>query len=228
MEFNNLHPINIDNIHQIKFPEDQYYKEEQEKTQIVLHHTVSGPNINNIISSWTSDAQRIATSFIIDRFGVCHQLFSSKYWAHHIGIKREVFQTLGINDMMIDANLSLNKHSIGIELINWGALTKVGNFMLSCYGNKIDTDVTEYSNLYKGFRYFESYSAPQLNTLGSLLLYLNKKYNIPLAYNAEMFQPSLNAVRGVQGIWSHTSYRSDKSDVHPDTNLIKLLEQIYS
>jgi len=225
MKFLNIQPIDLSNIDKVEFPDDQYYKEETEKTQIVLHHTVSGPNLDGILSTWKGDTQRVSTCVIIGRDGVCHQVFSSKYWAHHLGIKSEVFVNLGLTNNE-NRNLNLNKNSIGIELINWGGLKKVGSNFVNAYGNKVTTEVTEYKDLYKGYQYYESYSESQLNTLGSLLIHFNKKYNIPLTYNKEMFQTSLNAIRGVTGIWSHTSYRNDKSDIHPDQNMIAMLQSL--
>ena len=36
-----LKPIDIDQIVQKQLPTDQYFREEQKKTQIVIHHKVS-------------------------------------------------------------------------------------------------------------------------------------------------------------------------------------------
>lgn len=51
------------------FPENQFIKEISKKSQIVIHHTVSGPGINGDVAWWKSTSERIATHFIIDREG---------------------------------------------------------------------------------------------------------------------------------------------------------------
>ena len=218
-----MHFLNV--VKKLDVPDNQYYKEDCEKTQIVLHHTVSGPNVNGVLSTWVNSPERVATCVIIDRNGICYQIFSSKQWAHHLGIKSDTFKKFNIPDNGSN-NIVLNKKSIGIELINWGGLTMQGGDFINSYGKKVVTDAIEYPQLYRGYRYFERYTESQLKTLGSLLLYFNIKYNIPLEYRPEMFQTSLDALRGVPGVWSHTSYRIDKSDVHPDPNLIDMLKSI--
>ena len=75
-----------------QFPENQYVKEITRKSQIIIHHTVSGPSINGDVNWWKSTPDRVATHFIIDREGVIHQLFSTDYWAYALGIKSEVFK----------------------------------------------------------------------------------------------------------------------------------------
>jgi hypothetical protein len=41
-----------------------------------------------------------------------------------------------------------------------------------------------------------------------------------------MFDVSKEALSGESGIWSHTSFRSDKSDIHPQGELIKMLKSL--
>ena len=37
---------------------------------------------------------------------------------------------------------------------------------------------------------------------------------------------SKNAMNGVPGVWTHTSYRNDKSDCHPQKELIEMLKRL--
>ena len=41
-----------------------------------------------------------------------------------------------------------------------------------------------------------------------------------------MWNLNEDALKGEPGIWSHTSYRPDKSDVSPQENLIKMLKNL--
>jgi hypothetical protein len=37
--------------------------------------------------------------------------------------------------------------------------------------------------------------------------------HIPTQYNEGMWQTNIEAIKGSAGIWSHVSYRSDKSEI---------------
>jgi hypothetical protein len=58
------------------------------------------------------------------------------------------------------------------------------------------------------------------------LAYWNEKFGIPLDYNADMWDVTNNALDGKPGIWTHNSYRTDKSDCHPQPELIKMLQTL--
>lgn len=102
-----------------------------------------------------------------------------------------------------------------------------------------------YDKGYRGFYAFEKYTDEQINSLRDLILSIHEKYeNIDLNYNRDIFDieydenlnpigsndgaigVSANALSGKSGIWSHSSYRNDKSDCHPQINLIKMLQQL--
>jgi len=214
MTWIDLKPINLNKIQRVDFPEDQYYKEIFPKHQICLHHTV-GSSVNGAISSWINDPIKVATCIIIDRNGIPFQLFSSKYWAHHLGIKSS-------------NNISLNKKSIGIEIDNWGQLIPCTNGKYKTYyGNEVNVVAQYYPNEFMGYNYYEKYTNAQIQTVGELLLYWNKFYGISLKYNEDMWNKSQNALNGQNGIWTHVSYRgSGKSDCHPDPSLIEMLKTL--
>lgn len=207
----------LDEIVFEEFPTNQYFKRKGSKKQIILHHTVSGKGLSGDLNWWLKTPSRIATAFIIGRDGLIHQNFSSKYWAHHLGVKRSVFDE---HDIPLNANNTwLNINSIGIELDSWGG---VSEDKLA----KLDGFVERYPDKYRGFEYFEQYTPKQLRSLRRLLKYLCDKYDISEEYQEDMWDVSIDALKGKSGIWSHTSFRSDKSDCHPQESLIKMLKNL--
>lgn len=218
--------LNLNEIIQVDFPDNQYYKKETPKKQIVLHHTVSGVGVNGDIASWLSNADRIATAMIVGRDGKIYQCFSTKYWGHHLG-------THAAN------NQKLNENSIGIEIDSWGGLVKNTNgkyypalwdatkkkFVPNSKAGEVK-DVVLYPNGYRGFYAFEKYTDAQIEAVRKLLVFWKERFNIPLNYNSDMWDLSTKAMSGTPGVWSHVSYRKDKSDCHPQIELINMLKSI--
>jgi len=217
--------LDIGKIIQVNFPEDQYYREAFTKKQIVLHHTVSGEGVNGDLNWWLSTPERVATAVVVDWKGDIYQCFSSKYWAHHLGLK-----TLN--------NKTLNQQSIGIEIDSWGGLIKHNkqwypakwdeklNKNVANITQKPIANVVEFPKGFRGFYGYERYSDAQIESVRKLLTYWNETYGIPLGYNADMWNISQRALNGESGVWSHVSYRSDKSDAYPDERLIAMLKSL--
>jgi len=228
-----LKPIDLTKIKRYPFPENKFFKETHPKTQVVLHHTISGPNIDGDVSTWINGKYNVGTCIIVARDGTPYQLFSSKYWAYHLGA----------------GDHNQDRRSIGIEIDSWGGLTlgkgdlKVfsyeksrffpWNFKITetdkyynYYGGSVEVPIQYYPNGFRGYQYFEKYTNEQIQTVGELLLLWNKTYGIPLTYNESMWDISPTAMSGTPGIWSHTSFRKDKSDIQPQTELIEMLKNI--
>ena len=100
-EWNRLKPLTDFNKIK-KVPWTRYNKEVTQKNQIVLHHTVSGDGITGDLKTWEK-WRTVSTAIIIDRDGTINQLFSTKYWSHHLKA----------------GNSALDKHSIGVEFDNF-------------------------------------------------------------------------------------------------------------
>jgi len=229
-----LKPIDLTKVRPYPFPENKYFHDEYQKTQIVLHHTVSDSGIEGDVSTWADGKYNVGVAIVVDRAGVPWQLFSSKDWAYHLGT--------GDHD--------LDKHSIAVEIDNWGGFvlgdgttkqfgknedgtprmiyTVPGKYY-AYYGNAVNlpaSNIQEYPEGFRGYNYFEKYTLEQIKTVGELLLFWGPKYNIPLYYNSTMFNLSQEALRGKPGVWTHTSYRIDKSDMHPQPEMIEMLKTI--
>jgi N-acetyl-anhydromuramyl-L-alanine amidase AmpD len=203
-------------IEVIPFPESQFYREEFEKKQIVLHHTASGRGASGDYKHWLTNEERVATCQIINQDGTSAQLFNSKYWGHHIGCGHP-------------NNRKLNQQSIAIEIDSWGGLTfdEKDRVFKSYTGTIVPKEnVHEYEKSFRGFRFYEKYTPEQIESTRKFILFWSKTYGIPLAYNEDMWDVSNKALEGTPGVWAHVSFRKDKADVHPQPELIEMLKKI--
>ena len=232
-----LKKLDLGEIITVDFPDDQYYRVAHDKKQIVLHHTVSGQGVNGDINWWRSTESRIATAIIVDWKGDIYQCFGSKYWGHHLGVKKSFLKSKGFADYDT-RNVELNKESIGIEIDAWGGLVRTNR---QWYPAKWDKDlkknvantsvapiqnVQEYPQGFRGFLGFEKYTDEQIEAVRQLLVFWNERYKIPLVYHEDMWDVSKKALGGDGGIWTHVSFRSDKSDCHPQPELIQMLKSL--
>lgn len=218
-------------IKQVPLKDGQYVKEITNKKQIVLHHTAGNSSGVSTIQAWNVDDRgRIATCVTISGKGqskntsdgeIC-QAFSSKHWAYHLGIKPEVFKSRGVKYQNLD------KISIGIEVCNWGPLDKVGNKFFNYVNREVPADqVCELATPYKGHKYYHAYTDAQIESIKNLLLYWRDTYKIDLTYNEEdMWSVSNKALKGENGLYTHNSYRRDKTDVSPQPKLIEMLKSL--
>lgn len=222
--------LDTSKIKQVPFSESQYYKEVTEKKQIVLHHTAGNSSGIATIQNWnTDDRGRIATCVTISGPGnkqspdgeIC-QAYSSNYWAYHLGIKQEVFRARKLPQIAID------KHAIGIEICNWGQLEKVGDKYINYVDREVPADqVTKLDTPYKGYTYFHRYSDAQIESVKNLLIYWRDQYKINLTFNYDQcFTVNNTALTGVNGLYTHNSYRKDKVDIYPCPRMISMLKTL--
>lgn len=212
---------------QTPLPISQYYPEPQKKQQIVLHHTVSNPlSAQGDTDYWISDKARIATAYIIAYDGTINRCFPSAAWAHHIGVKVAEIKAMGFKDFMT-RNEVLNRNSIGIEIDCWGGVVKKGNEFLNAYGKPISRNLEVIECDWRGYKYYQKYSDAQIQALSELLPEFMKRYSIP-SYGIKNgdFNQRKDAVGGVPGIYSHSSYRRDKSDLYPDNRIVEMLNNL--
>ena len=220
-----LEKLKLNEIISVDFPDDQYIKEKTKKKQVVIHHTVSGQGVGGDISWWRQTASRVGTAILVNWDGKIYQCFSSKYWAYHLGVKTS-------------NSKALNKESIGIEIDAWGGLVRTNRLWYPAKWDKTlkqyiantsfapVKNVQVYEQGYRGFYGYEKYTDAQIEAVRQLLVFWNKTYKIPLDYNNDMWDISSDALSGKAGIWTHTSFRTDKSDCHPQPELIKMLKSL--
>ena len=219
------------------FPENQYYKQETENKQICLHHLASGKGIKGDLNWWKSNKERVATCVAVSRDGTIHTFFDSKYWAHHLGVKIKDFDKQGIKRVYkkrangksyVANNEMINKGAIGLELDSWGNLTKKNGKYYSWTKKEIPEDqVVFYENGYRGFKYYEKYTKEQIESTRLLLLHWKEEYGIDISYKGDrIFEVCKDALQGEEGVYTHTSYRQDKFDCHPQKELIEMLKSL--
>jgi N-acetyl-anhydromuramyl-L-alanine amidase AmpD len=219
-------------IKQYQLPTSAYNQEEHPKTQIFIHHTAGNSNPYSAIDWWKSQNNKIATAFVIagkpttnkSKYadGDIIQAFPSKCWAYHLGLQSATYNKFSV------PYISLDKISIGIELNNWGGLTKdaKGNYVTYVRTIVPEQEVIKLDKPYRGFEFYHKYTDAQLSSLKELLTAMCNKYGIPKTFNANMFEVNKDALSGKPGIWTHTSVRYDKTDCSPQHNLIEMLKTI--
>ncbi len=221
--------LELSKIKQVPLAESQYFKTDVKKNQIVLHHTAGNSSGVATIQNWNSDDRgRIATCVTISGAGknsvdgeIC-QAFSSKHWAYHLGVKQEVFRAYKV------PYTELDKHSIGIEICNWGQLEKRGDKFYSYVDREVPKEaVTELETPYKGHKYFHRYTDAQIESVRDLLQYWKGYYNIDLTFDYDQcFTVNTKALRGENGLYTHNSYRKDKIDIYPCPRMITMLKTL--
>jgi len=215
------------------FADTKYFREKTEKKQITIHHTVSGVGVDGDVAWWQQGTGRIATSYIIDREGRVHRCFSDDFWAWHLGCTAAHFAAAGVPYKKLDPG------NIGIELDSWGALAEHsdGKFYPVTYaaGKAVPNlkckpvqYIYEYcpTQKFRTIQYFEQYTTAQLAALRELLKYLQSKHKIPANYSSDIWSVCRRALQGQAGIYSHVSFRPDKSDCHPQIELVNLLKTL--
>ena len=214
---------------EVAYPESQYFQEEHPKVQIYLHHTAGNANGEAVFKGWASNTERVGTCVAISGIGkgcVDGQIvrgFSSKHWSYHLGVKDTVFKKYKVPYKQLD------KISIGIEICNWGWLTKKGDKFYNYVNKEIPVDqVIELDEPYKGFKYWHAYTDAQIQSVKELLLYWSETYNIPLTYHEDIWNVTTRALKGEPGVFTHNSVRSDKTDIYPHPAMIEMLKSLTS
>lgn len=172
-------------IKKIHLPTDEYYPTITDKKTIVLHHTAGGHRADWTVATWDRDKTkggkplRVATQFVIggksikdgnqDWDGVIVEALPVEMWAHHLGTKNS-------------NNVQLNKQAIGIEICNYGPLTKSANGEYFTYVNsKVpESDVVDLGKNFRGYRYFHKYTEKQIESVKFLIEKYSKEFNIDI------------------------------------------------
>jgi hypothetical protein len=147
------------------------------KRAIALHFTAGWPNPYQTIDIWNKDNERKGTAFVIGGLsaknpeydGLILQAFPDDAAGYHL------FRWFNGSEV-------IEKGTIGIEVCNWGPITKSGDKFLTYANTPIPaSEVIELAMPFKGYKYWHKFSQKQLSSLEWLLNHLCGKYNIPWA-----------------------------------------------
>lgn len=195
---------------------------------IFIHHTAGWHNPHKTIASWGRDTRgRIATEFVMggqsikgndDRYdGVTVQAFPEGSQGWHLGATKDYY---------------MNRHSVGIELCNFGYLTEEGKTYVG--GQAIESQIVELAELFHGYAKWHKYSEKQINNLRKLLLYIASRDGIDLQEGLVQWIHKMGATKAfgfqqdacegkVKGLLTHTNVRKTKTDCFPQQELIDML-----
>jgi hypothetical protein len=216
-----------------ELPTSQYITTETKKEYIFGHHTAGWNDPYATIKDWRDDDRgKIATQYVIGGVhpktgdtkydGLIVKAFSGNGYAYHLGA----------------VDPYMHSHSIGIELCNFGWLTKKGTNYYTYANTLVDpSQVCDIGTEFRGYRYYHKYSDNQLSAFSKLLKYLSATHGISLGIGLrsrlsamsahQAFDYYDEAFRGkVKGFLSHTSVRKDKFDMSPQPNLIKMIANL--
>ena len=199
--------MKIYNMHHL-LDDNQFYQEETPKERIVLHHTAGG-SARSSIEWWNQKPDRVSTPYLIDRNGDILETFSPKKWAYALGINSS----------------SAEKKSIHIEIANRGWLVEHKGGIYYQVGSKLqrfDGEYVRYKQDHRGHKIYEKYTKEQVASVVALIDYLNSEFKlgIPGSQIKEFWHYDFNSKKK---IISHTTLRKDKSDIHPQPDLIQAI-----
>jgi len=201
-----------------------------------IHHTAGWDNPYNTIRNWNNDKRgRVATQYCIGgtnvkgkeakHDGVVVECFPNNYLGWHLG-------KVG--------KFAISKMSGGVELNNFGYLTKKGDKYYTYVNTEVKKEfVCDLGYEFRGKRYWHAYSDKQIESLRLLLLHLKDIYpkmdlvnGIPKMLKDgvspnDAFEFNEDAYYARQfGLWSHTSVRKDKFDCFPQPELVEMLKNL--
>ncbi len=200
-----------------------------------LHHTAGWDNPYNTVAGWNKDKRgRVATQYCIGgsnvkgktkHDGVVVECFPNNYLGWHLG-------KVG--------NFKISKLSGGVELNNFGYLTKKGDKYYTYVNTEVKPEyVCDLGYKFRGHQYWHAYTDKQIESLRLLILHLRDIYpkmdlenGLPKllkegVHPKDAFEFNTDAYNAKQfGLWTHTNVRKDKFDCFPQSELVEMLKQL--
>lgn len=230
-----MEKLDLNSIIKVALPLDQYVQKEYKKRQIVLHHSAGWDDAKGMFRYWQSTKERVGTCVGITDNGKIYQGFSFDHYAWHVNIGSDGNRLPPVfaGYKKADNSLAIEQHSIGVEICNWGGLTRNPDGRFHTWASTPEkpmvvheSKVIEYPLGFRGYYFFERYTDQEIESLRKLLYYWCDHYSIDKSYQPKMWDICEGAISGQQGIWTHASYRTDKSDCHPQPELIQMLKSL--
>lgn len=231
---NHLDTEDTDNLFDTLYlDQDQYFEGPAYPEYIYIHHTAGWNNPTKTIRNWNNDTRgKIATEFLIggqsikgndDTWdGKIVKCLPDGSWGWHLGTGRS----------------SMHTNSVGIEVNNFGYLTKEGNVYKTYVGTIAHPDqVFDLGYKWRGHRYWHNYTDQQISSLKALIEFIGNRDGIDITKGLQEFLQSeepgdafefkKDALAGkIKGVLSHSNVRKGKTDMYPHPKLIKMLKSL--
>jgi hypothetical protein len=237
----NLPKLEILDIKTQFLPKGEYLSGPTKKEWLFLHHTAGWNNPYNTISNWGRDTRgAIATEFVLGGQKITD---GDSTWD---GELVQAFPTGGYGWHLGTGNNTMHRNSVGIEVNNFGYVTKGGfrknrqwvagdpNKLYTYVGTVAnESQIVTLAKPFRGHTTWHRYSDAQLSVLKELILFIADRDNIDVRKGL----PKLIKTQGVDafdffdvahvtknpGLWNHTNVRKDKVDMFPQPELIDML-----
>lgn len=229
-------------IKRLHLPVGEYLAGPTKKDWLFLHHTAGWNDPFNTIAQWGKDTRGpVATEFVIGgqsikgeeikADGVVVQSFPRGGYAWHLGT----------------GNNTMHKNSVGIEVCNFGQLTRGGyikdgkwidlkiNSLYTYVGVEAAPDqVVKLNKTFRGFDYWHRYSNKQIESLKKLILFIGERDGIDVrkglpdliklaGANKAFDTCDENMCKNTKGLWTHTNVQLGKVDMFPQQELVDML-----
>lgn len=197
-------------------------------TGICIHHTAGRGNPDKTIMGWEGDSRgRIGTRWVIGGLeghidgptsydGRIVRALEDNEFGWHTGI-------LGLKG---------DKDLVGIEVCSAGALKGGKSWFKTTI---VPSQISRLDTPFRGSSEYHRYSDASLTSLRAVILHEANRCSIDISeglvsriklmgpHRAFLHMGKLPAGQSPRGIISHTNIRSDKSDMHPQPELIDML-----
>lgn len=190
--------------------ESYFYKDVFPKKRIVVHYTAG--YLKGDIAALTTRDKHVSVPFVVARDGTVYNLWPSRYWSYHLG------------KGAAGGNPEMSRSGVAIELSNLGYLRQKGDVLLTYSGDPYCTlDEKEFyrklDKPFRGYSYFATHTEAQYRSLGVLLRYLTRTYDIPPEFLPEPQRYEVfPGVDRFRGITTHVNYQPQsygKWDIGP-------------
>lgn len=217
--------------------ESNYWKSDYPKQQIIWHHSAGWDNARGMFDTWKRDGRtHVATAIGITDDGTIYRGFDEMYWASSIGCKQEMFAAMGIKPKQIQDksgkwissnNQILDMGAVAVEVCNAGCMKKDAEGNIKTWFDAVLPKEKVLKLKYKGYDYFEKYTSEEIESLKKWTILQAIRFDIPLTYSHDdMWKVSKKAMNGEKGLFTHNSYREDKTDVSPQPLLIEMAKSL--
>ena len=226
---------NLIEILQLQLPDDFFYQEVCYKHQIVLMETGRMKGTTGDYKDFLLHPELPKPTFVIEKSGLIIQLYPDMCWS----------RCTQLHESKIEENI-LRRCQITIAIDAWGQLYRPEIELTSGAFNYLGLphidDRVHYSigrgvlskslfnnaqNISGQVCYcYDKYTIEQIESLRGLLIYLNKKFDIPIEIGEDIFSYNENAVNCLTGTYTQSSFSIHRYDLHPQGELIEMLKTL--